>query len=235
MVYDRQLVRQSVMASPLGCISAGNFSKCSGQDLRSAFDFIDLVYFQGEFRSYFSGGRKISFRFSSKMSRSGGTTRVSRGRDKYEIALSSHLLFNCFKDDNSRDITVNGISCEDRLDAMLLVLEHEMIHTWEFMKWNDSSCSGFRFQSLARSIFGHQKFTHQMITNREIAAKQGIRVGSRVRFEIKGRVFKGRVNRITKRATVLVPAHPSEKNARLYKDYKYYRKFYVPLKDLELI
>jgi len=49
----------------------------------------------------------------------------------------------------------------------------------------------------------HRAHTHRLITRRERAAQSGIRVGSRVTFLLTGGVT-GRVNRLTKRATVLV-------------------------------
>jgi hypothetical protein len=50
-----------------------------------------------------------------------------------------------------------------------------------------------------------------------------------VRFRLDGRHYTGRVNRITKRATVLVEDRSGER----YSDGKRYAKFYVPLEMLE--
>jgi len=64
------------------------------------------------------------------------------------------------------------------------------------------------------------------VTSREIADKQhGIRVGDMVQFDMEGRRLTGRVNRITKRASVLVddPTGPLFSNGGRYMTY------YVPL------
>jgi hypothetical protein len=74
--------------------------------------------------------------------------------------------------------------------------------------------------------------THNLITQRERAAESGIRVGSPVRFRFEGRNLEGRVNRITKRATVLV----EDPAGMLYSDGHRYKGYYVPigwLKSLE--
>ena len=68
-----------------------------------------------------------------------------------------------------------------------------------------------------------------MITPREHAAvEHGIRAGDRVEFEFEGDRHVGIVNRITRRATVLVESA----DGRLYSDGNRYAKFYVPVEAL---
>ncbi len=52
-----------------------------------------------------------------------------------------------------------------------------------------------------------------------------------VSFKHEGKTFIGKVNRITRRATVLVADAQGQK----YDDGKCYRKFYVPLSSLQTI
>ena len=80
-----------------------------------------------------------------------------------------------------------------------------MTHLVEMLIWVKSSCSAHRFQSIANRFFGHTEHQHQLITPRERAfTKFGIKTGDRVSFRIDGQHHVGFVNRITKRATVLV-------------------------------
>jgi hypothetical protein len=58
-----------------------------------------------------------------------------------------------------------------------------------------------------------------------------VRVGSRVRFLHEGQELVGWVNRITKRATVLVEDIRGER----FTDGKRYLRFYVPLERLRLL
>ena len=56
----------------------------------------------------------------------------------------------------------------------------------------------------------------------------GVVVGSQVAFTMDGQRLVGRVNRITKRATVLV----SDPGGQPYSDGSRYTKYYVPLNGL---
>jgi hypothetical protein len=143
----------------------------------------------------------------------------------YEIAISTTLLYETFNEE-VRPITVSGVSCADRLEALQRIFEHEMLHLVEMLVWDHSSCSADRFRSMSHRLFGHLQSTHQLITPREIAhAKYGVRAGQRVKFMFEGRRYVGVVNRVTKRATVLVPDPTGE----AYTDGKRYLKFYIPL------
>ena len=111
-------------------------------------------------------------------------------------------------------------------------MEHELIHLVEMLLWSTSRCSARRFQSMARRFFGHTTHTHALITPRERAwAKFGIKPGDPVRFRFKGAQYTGIVNRITKRATVLV----KETHGRRYADGHRYARFYVPVESLEAL
>jgi hypothetical protein len=74
-------------------------------------------------------------------------------------------------------------------------------------------------------MFLHRAHTHELVTPRERAADLGIRAGALVNFTFEGRQLTGRVNRITKRATVLV----EDANGAQYSDGRRYRKYYVPI------
>ena len=84
---------------------------------------------------------------------------------------------------------------------------------------------------MAYSVFGHTEYVHKMLTTDKLAVlEQGIGLGTKVRFSLKGQEYQGFVNRITKRATVLVK-YPK---GHLYNDGNKYKKYLVPLGDLNL-
>jgi hypothetical protein len=148
---------------------------------------------------------------------------------QFEMVLSSTLLFHAF-DDVDRPITVTGLRCNNRLQAMQRVCEHELVHLLEMFFWNDSSCSQCRFQDIAFRFFGHTEHSHDLITQRERAARNfGVRVGAFVRFRHEGKWLRGWVNRITRRATVLVEDPRGER----FTDGKQYVRFYVPIEQLK--
>ncbi|MEI8198352.1 MAG: SprT-like family protein, partial [Phycisphaerae bacterium] len=177
-------------------------------------------------------GHPLCFRLSSTMVRAGGKTLLyaRRGPDgkrqfHYEIAIGSRLLFNTFRD-IQRPVAVCGLVCSDRLQAMQRIMEHEIIHLTELVRWGQSSCKADRFKGLAQQIFGPGGTTHDLVTAREVAATQhNLKVGVIVKFDYDGQKHVGVVNRIHHRATVLVE---SEVGMR-YSNGKKYQKFYVPL------
>jgi hypothetical protein len=228
-VYDHVL-----RVSPY--LETGNFTRFHPNDLRLLYDRYDRSFFSGQCSAEL-GSRPLSFRISRRMTSAGAKTtgftpRGQRRANRYEITVSSTLLFQTFSDADHRAITVTGILCEDRLEALQRLMEHELVHLIEMLLWTTSNCRAARFQAIASRFFGHTEHTHQLITPKERAfAKFRIRPGTQVRFRLDGREHQGMVNRITKRATVLVPDSRGEP----FSDGRRYLTYYVPLALLEVV
>ncbi len=230
-------IGRSVLASSRVMKSA-NFTSTTAADLQRMADMYDAMFFDSKLLTI-AREHSMSFRWSSRMTSAGGKTirSVHRARGartsrvSYEIALSATLLFQTFGD-LDRPIRVTGHVCENRLQAMQRILEHELIHLAEMLVWDDSNCAADRFQAISHRLFGHTEHKHELVTQHERAAKKfNIRVGSMVSFQHEGKTFIGKVNRITRRATVLVADAQGQK----YDDGKCYRKFYVPLSSLKTV
>lgn len=209
-----------------------NFCRVACQDLERMAEAYDQTFFGG-WCLPLARTSGLSFRLSSRMTRAGGkTTRQTLAAPpgkpsitRYEIAVSTNLLFQSFRRRGDRT-RVCGIDCCDRLSAMQRVLEHELIHLCEMLVWIHSDCSAARFQSMAHRLFLHTEHRHELVTPQERAAKEfAIRPGSRVAFEVRGKVLSGIVNRITTRATILVP----DPSGPRYNDGRCYAKYYVPI------
>ena len=71
------------------------------------------------------------------------------------IAISCGLLFDAFGADD-RPITVCGVECGDRLDALQRIFEHELVPLSEQVCWENSDCAAARFQDLVGRSFRHQ-------------------------------------------------------------------------------
>ena len=228
---SRELISQFQSTSKN--ISQPNFRSLDAGDLQLMFEMIDHLYFGNQIQSHLADGRhQLRFRVSKRMTNSGGitTTKFTRNRSDrldFEIAISSTLLFESFND--NKPILVTGLLCGDRLHALKRIMEHEMIHLIEMALWRNSSCSARRFQDIAKRLFSHKQSTHELITPADSAkSKFAITAGDWVSFQIKGHQLFGYVNRITKRATVLVPSAQGKK----YTDGKSYLKYYVPIENL---
>ncbi len=231
---QREIHQQTLLLSRT--IDRPNFTRVSREDLVRMIQMYDDRFFGGKILPT-AQAEGLSFQFSSRMTRVAGKLVTHYpdgdhdGRREFELVLSSTLLFQTFEDVN-RSVEVTGRLCQDRLEAMQRVAEHELVHLVEMLIWNDGNCSESRFQSIAHRYFGHTDYRHDLITQRERALmKFNIRVGDQVRFPYDGRVLTGRVNRITRRATVLVPNAQGEK----FSDGGRYLRFYVPLEQLSKV
>jgi len=223
-------------------IKAGNFSAITSTDLARLFDLYDERFFRGHLRGTLQEQQSLlNFRLAPRMTRAGGKTYRRRPRLRqpgqqvqpsyFEIAISTPLLFQSFRD-VEREVRINGHLCEDRLQALQRIMEHELLHLIEMLVWDKSSCKGANFKRLAQRLFAHTDVTHDLVTQHERAAVQfALAVGDRVAFQFEGVRLIGFVNRITRRATVLVP---HEKGTR-YSDGGRYVKYYIPLGQLEKI
>lgn len=223
-------------------VDGPNFEWITQRAIEFLFDAYDMTVFEGRIRSALKQcNSPITFRLSSRMTKAAGTTTQFRRRRKsstaspksYEIAISTTLLFQTF-DDTSHESSraVAGVACLNRVEALQRVMEHEMVHLLEMLVWNHSSCSASRFRQIASRCFGHRKSTHNLITPRERAErKYGIRAGDWVSFEFQGRALSGVVNRITKRATILVP----DPLGQPYSDGRKYSKYYIGVSQLKRV
>ncbi len=209
-----------------------NFTRIGRDDLASLFAAYDARFLDGLCGRILGPGR-LGFRLSGRMTRTAGkTTRFERrgGGPRFEIAVATSILFDGFGDDD-RDVTACGLPCRSRLEALQRIFEHELVHLAESLCWGESHCGRSRFRGIAERLFLHRTHTHQLITRSERAARDGIVVGSRVTFVYRGQPLTGRVNRITKRATVLV----EEAGAARWSDGRRYARYYVPLGQLQLV
>lgn len=232
----RGAIREALLQSS-GAIRQGNFERIAVGDLESLVRMYDREFFGGWLGQAIRERSRVplELRLSTTMTRAGGKTirhrRKARGGGvvtRYEIAIASRMLFMTFRE-VERPVTVCGVLCADRLEALLSVLEHELIHLAELLAYDESSCRAYRFRKLARDIFGHTDTKHLLVTAGEHAAvAHGVKLGATVEFTFQGRRYTGRVNRVHRRATVLV----EDPRGMPYTDGKNYQKFYVPLAAL---
>jgi hypothetical protein len=224
-------------------IRSGDFTIIGTDDLQLLFRLYDREFFRERLAEMLAEDRAypMQFRLSRRLTRAAGQTvrqvRRTRGAGRiveqvdYEISVSTTLLYGTFRQ-VEREVIVGGLVCRDRLEALQRIMEHELLHLAEFLGWGRSNCSAENFHMLSRRIFAHEGVTHDLVTPRELAATaHDVRVGDLVAFEIDGERLRGRINRITRRATVLVE-HP---RGEPFDDGRRYLTYYVPLPMLRKI
>jgi hypothetical protein len=234
-IYDAVLRRSAH-------ITKGNFEGVSPDDLELLFELYDKNFYAGDLGGLLrASGAPLRFELSARLTRSAGLTKRFATRPRrggpapavshYEIVLSTTLLFQTFRD-VERTVRVNGLVCNDRLEAAQRVFEHELTHLLEMLVWGTSNCDQGRYRALVRNYFGHPQTRHDLVTQQERARSRfDVRVGDRVAFEFEGARHEGIVNRITRRAAVLVEGPAGE----VYSDGKRYVKYYIPLPMLEKV
>jgi predicted SprT family Zn-dependent metalloprotease len=238
---SRRIYKAVIEQSPQ--IRSGNFKVVGVDDLLLLFRLYDREFFRERLSEMLTedGAYPMGFRLSRRLTRAAGQTMRQIRRKKaggriveeveYEISVSTTLLYSTFQN-VEREVIVGGLVCHDRLDALQRIFEHELLHLAEFLGWGRSNCSAENFHMLSRRIFAHEGVTHDLVTPREQAeAAYNVRVGDRVAFDLDGARHHGRVNRITRRATVLVESP----HGQPFTDGRRYLTFYVPLPMLRKV
>ena len=216
-------------------LRSNQFDQLVESDLQLLLEAYDRDVFGGDLtrllQAKATDGR-CNFRICTRLRTSGGRTERSRqsrpagtdARARYAIAISPRLLFDNFRPGDHRSIDVCGLPAPDRLTALQLIFEHELVHLHEFLRYAASNCARPRFQRLAGEWFGHRNHRHGMITPRErTITTYPFRPGMKITFQHGGRTVHGMVNRVNARLTVLVE-HPE---GRAYTNGRRYLKFYV--------
>jgi len=217
MIYNKILSRSRFLDS-------GNFTRIDISDLQILFELYDHYFFNDYFNK--NHGDRISFRLSKRMTKAGGKTSYWKQSETFEICLSTTLIFQTFGD-ISRKVMVSGIPCSDRLEAVMRIMEHEIIHLLELVVQGKSGCSQPQFKKLSKSVFNHNGVTHDLVTPAEKAHKKyNLKVGDSVVFDFEGKTLMGKIHRITKRATVMVE---NERGGFIDRQGKRYAKYYIPL------
>jgi hypothetical protein len=233
------VIHQSIL-SESAVISEPNFQLIGIDDLALMFQCYDQLFFENRLSSTIASttGASLTFRLSSRMTRAGGKTirrrirfRNSTQATHFQIAIATRMLYMNFRESH-RPVTVCGLPCTNRLEALQRIMEHEILHLVEMLCWGKSSCSAKRFKMMSANIFGHASSRHDLVTPLEIAAvEHAVKIGARVEFDFAGRRLVGLVNRIHHRATVLV----EDRNGVRYTSGKTYQKYYIPLPALRVM
>ncbi len=158
-------------------------------------------------------GLVLAGQWSLRLTSSAGIARVSRGSVVVRI---SHPVVDATCRRGRWPVRLQGLECPNAPAIVQMIVEHELVHVAEYAASGCMRGHGPAFRAIAASQFAHTEITHGLATPSKEAADAGIRPNARVSFVHEGVRYRGRVVRITRRATVLTEERPS-------------RKWYVPL------
>ncbi len=169
-IYDEMLALSKQVREP-------NFTVIGTDDLERLFAGYDREFFRGRLAEMLleDGAHPMGFRLSRRLTSAAGQTmrwtrKIQRDgkpalKYDYEITVSTTLLFNTFQH-LERRVTVGGLVCQDRLEALQRIFEHELLHLAEFLGWGKSNCRANNFHALSRRIFAHEGAYHDLVTPR---------------------------------------------------------------------
>ncbi len=228
----REAIARRWVLSSDGLTGDGTIGLTPG-DLRRLCEFYNEEFLNGWFGG-FQG--QLRFSLSSRLTKSAGKTICPKNIMKMrpqDVVMEIRIGSDFFEKFNEVDGAklVCGLSARNSLEALQLVMEHELCHVIEFRCFGRSSCKRIRFKTLARQLFDHRESYHQLPTGRQIAQQKfGLRIGDTVWFRFEERRLQGMLYRINKRATVMVRdrqgSYTDRKGGR-------YTKYYVPIELLE--
>lgn len=212
--YDEETIRKKrkLIADRLKeeseTVKSDKIERIGDYDLELLYDYYDEIFFDNWFKENFKGIMMLNF--SRRLTKSAGMTKCPKNisqipewQTKLQINMGIDFFFKF--DHLEENKYACGIECKSSLEALQIILEHELLHAHEYILHHESNCKKDRFKHTAKNMFGHTQSHHSLPSNsRIIREKYGIFVGDKVRFKFKNKRLTGVVTRINKRATVMV-------------------------------
>lgn len=173
--------------------------------LDNMFKLYDYYFFSNLITNSLNkmGGSTI-FEFTDKMTSTGGTC-SQIGRCQYKIKISSDRL-NTLTVENISNIHVNGITPIDKIEALQLIFEHELVHMLLQMFSLVNEMHGPFFKTITANLFGHTDFRHGITERRLIGnipsfsqrvTKDQLFVGQTVSYKSKtGEIVTGIITKL---------------------------------------
>lgn len=160
-------------------------------NVRKMVDLIDVNFFSGLIRRKLSQtGRPLSYSIISTKGRAAASL-ITKDGNRYTLQINALQVAKSFADE-AEMMLVCGLECYCRLTALILTIEHELIHL--LMQLHDMKSDGTRtfaahgkmFQQAAKAYFGHLNFYHSMgHDGHKIKENTNVKIGDRITFKNK--------------------------------------------------
>ena len=176
--------------------------------LETLFKLYDAEFFKGQLSNQINKKNgTLTFELSNRMKTSAGKCIVSN--NNFIIRIAKKVLLDSFN--NQYQPSVNGINCHNRIEALLLVFEHELIHlaiysmNLRLPKTPIYSSHGSFFKQLAFAYFQHTKTKHNLqgLSSLPPLNKSDFTLNQSVSFVFKKQTLTGIITKLNpKRAAI---------------------------------
>jgi hypothetical protein len=177
--------------------------------LGKVFNLYDKIYFNNELNNIIrKNGVELKFAYSDKLTKTGG--HCSKHKNSYKITISRVVILSTFTNGEKCHVS-NGLQCSSRLECLLNIFEHELIHfVIQITKGHIKSdpiykSHGKFFRALVNAYFGHTETKHSLLHNLDkVGKREEFNVGDTVTFKSKsGDYVVGKISKLNpKRAVV---------------------------------
>ena len=187
----------------------GSSSNLSNTELGWLFHLYDQLYFKKELTDMLANKNR-KFLVGSNLRSNAKAGQHSYSDNTHTITINISMINNLFK--NEETLKCNGLIVTDRLDALMNVFEHELIHMYLSLKGLSRKIKsgagkmyyaphGTLFQKTALKYFGHTDYRHCLTSGdvNSYLTKEQTKVGMSVRFSSKTKMIYGKVIKINPR------------------------------------
>ena len=136
--------------------------------LDKLFKLYDNKFFDGQLAKIMKKkAAKLNLEYNSRMTKTGGCCK--KEGNVYTLNISSSIILGTFLN-NESSYSSNGLLCYNRLDCLMNVFEHELIHFVVFLthghihKHPIYKSHGLYFMQLAKAYFGHTEYLHSLLS-----------------------------------------------------------------------
>ncbi|CAK7994751.1 Hypothetical protein POVR1_LOCUS275 [uncultured virus] len=185
--------------------------------LDQLFQLYDRVFFSSSISDLMrQKNYQLAIRYNSRLTKTGGHCKKISS-STYDIEIATHVVLGTFRH-GEKSYSSNGLLCYDRLDCLMNVFEHELVHyfimiTHGHIKGDPVYKShGLYFQQLVKAYFGHTAFRHALLSKiEEVGKPEDFKVDDCVTFTWKdGSLTTGKIMKLNpKRAVVFLSAQKS--------------------------
>jgi hypothetical protein len=150
--------------------------KYSDRDLYTIFEMVDKVYFNNVLNEYIKDKKiNLTFRLNNTFTKTKGLSTIYGSNCSIELDIS--MFDKPFKKQK-----INGLVCYTKLECMLNVFIHELVHLIIFVSGIEKNiprdnCKSFK--NITRSLFGHKYYKNNLLIDPEIkyiTSKQSVKV-----------------------------------------------------------